>query len=129
MIRCHTCGAEIHSEGHSTGYGITREGHKICYACCAAEDRRELREGKPAMLYVYWHNSKEPSRPGYRISPRPVAVGNWTGSLKIPVSDWSRGGHNMTGCRYDVWFHAEGHKWHGVNYGTDDLIRCRVVKD
>ena len=35
MIICCDCGQEIKPvEGCGTGYGIDKEGRKVCYACC-----------------------------------------------------------------------------------------------
>ena len=54
---------------------------------------------------------------------------NWPASLKIAIGYVRKGRHNMAGTRYDVWFKAYGHTYHGIQYGENtQLCHCKKIK-
>jgi hypothetical protein len=112
--RCHRPFSDFRSPGDAgTGYGTMPSGEIICYGCCADEDRKGMRETGKAVLYLTDHE-----------------VTNWPGTLRFPVLERRRSYHNMAGRngRTDVWFKDEqGNRWHGVNIGDSQVLRCRRV--
>jgi len=104
-----------HSE-HTTGFGVAKDGKRLCWECCATEDKEAMRATGRATLYLTGKDG------GY-------TVGNWPGALKIHVQEFRKGHHNMAGVRYDVWFLFEGTPWHGIQYGDmTQIVHCRKVK-
>lgn len=56
-------------------------------------------------------------------------VGTWTGRHTWPISYSRKGNHNIAGKRLDIWFTGPGGKrWHGVNLGDNDIVRCKRIK-
>ena len=102
-----------HSE-LTRGYGTDREtGKTSCYACCAEHDRDIMRTTGRITLYLCGN----------------TRLTNWPGSLVIEPYRLRIGRHNIAGKRYDVWFHFEDTKWHGVQYGSNTQIcHCRRLK-
>jgi hypothetical protein len=124
-FKCSVCKQTV-AQGHSdftTGYGVKPgNGHKVCYACCAARDKADMLKTGRATLYLTIERP-ELYKQGYRSGK----VSNWPGSLEIPVF-YRRGRHNITGCRFDVWFTFKGQNWHGVQYGENTQIcHCRRI--
>lgn len=116
---CSKCKKEksIVSAGGGTGYGINRQGRKVCYQCCAEVDRAQMDKTGRAVLYLS-HSSGNAGE-----------VTNWPGTMRFSVFV-KEGRHNIAGKRYDVTFkdHA-GRRWHGVTYGNDtQLCHCRRLK-
>ena len=108
------CGHEEseHSEVTS-GYGISQDGKKYCYACCAEIDKETMRKHGRITLYL-----------------TEKGITNWPASLVLPVHYKKEGRHNIAGKRFDVWFTFEDRQWHGVTYGDNtQLCHCRVVKN
>lgn len=96
----------------TTGYGTDNEGKKYCYACCAEQDREQMRKDGDITLYL--HNGK---------------VTNWPSSLVFVPYHERKGRHNIAGTRTDVWFSFEGTTWHGTQYGSfSEICRCKLVK-
>jgi hypothetical protein len=101
----------------TTGYGRDQDGRTYCYECCADRDRADMQETGRATLYLV-------DTPGTNGE-----VTNWPGSLRFKVLYRSKGRHNLARVRHDVWFWADGAKWHGVQYGENTQIaHCRRVK-
>ena len=112
-IFCATCGNECIPEGCTSGYGIDNQGKKHCFACCAMQDAKQMRETGKAVLYLGHGNE----------------VSNWPGTLKIQPLRVSTSRHNIGGKRTDVWFQFENQNWHGVHIGGNNtLLRCKRVK-
>jgi hypothetical protein len=106
-----------------TGYGINQAGEKVCYSCCAEQDKQFMREHGKIVLYL----DKTTQLRGHDkvIS---FEVINWPGSLKFKASGKS-GRHNLARSRTDVWFKFEGQNWHGVQYGKNSyLCYCKQLK-
>ena len=106
------CGHIAISEGCGTGYGVNREGEKICFACCGEQDKQAMREDGKATLYL---SNNE--------------ITNWPGTLRLRADYVRTGRHNIAGKRYDVWFHFENQQWHGVQYGDNtNILHCKKLK-
>lgn len=113
------CGhdADAQKTDITTGYGTTRDGRKICFACCGEMDRQELINTGKGILYLT-------TRPNSDIA----TLSNWPGTLKL-VCHVKRGRHNIARYRYDVWFIGpDGKQWHGVQYGDNTQI-CHVKRN
>jgi hypothetical protein len=124
------CGHEPSKHGpHTTGYGVTADGKKHCYACCAAQDRAAMIRDGVATLYLVTRDV--PASYGSGVS-RQHFVTNWPGSLRFrtigaPVKAPRGGGFGSQ--RTDAWFRGpDGKVWHAVNRGDMDIARCRRLK-
>jgi len=123
MIICCDCGHEIKPvDGCGTGYGIDKEGRKVCYACCAKRDRASMQENGRATLYLVAEN-------GPTGAWRNYVVTNWPGSLRFKVSVSRVGRHNIGRSRTDVWFVGpDGAPWWGWNCGDNQILHCKRVR-
>jgi hypothetical protein len=103
----------------TTGYGITPDGKKHCYACCAENDKARMIETGRATLYLT--KEKESGR---------ALITNWPGSLIFRGGPVRAGRHNIARCRYDAWFTGpDGATWHAVQYGDNTQIaHCKRVR-
>lgn len=110
---CSVCGlAKTHESDVSTGYGTDREGNKVCFACCAEQDKAYMRENGRITLYLSGNK-----------------VTNWPNTLELPTTYQRKGYHNIARTRVDVWFNFEGAKWHGTQYGDNSqLCHCKRIK-
>ena len=120
---CSKCKTHKITESTFTaGYGIDSKGNKVCYACCALEDRKEMTTNKRIVLYLTINAKYGLDKYG------DCKITNWPGSLSFP-GRFKQGKHNIAGQRVDVWFHFNGHEWHGVTYGHNTQIcHCRQTK-
>ena len=110
-----------------TGYGIDKDGNKVCYDCCAVKDWESMREDGRITLYLVNIDLTKP-----RLYQNPDAeVVNWPGTLRFKVVGLRRGKHNIARFRYDAWFKdKDGRLWHGVQYGGNtQLIHCKRLKE
>lgn len=127
MNTCSVCNKEIISDSkYTTGYGIDSEtGAKVCYACCGLQDSNYMRDHDRITLYLTVNHDHTSSYPRKLFK-----VTNWPGSLVFYPYDWSTGGHNWVGVRYDVWFKDKyGNQWWGVCYGKNtQLLHCKKLK-
>jgi len=106
------CNKDIIPDGIGTGYGTDKNGNKICYACIADIDKKDMTESERQVLYYDGMN-----------------ITNWPGSLKIRVLSKRKGKHNFAETRTDVWFAFNGHLWHGTQYGNlSQLCYCKQLK-
>lgn len=120
---CHECGQEkpVQKEG-GTGYATRRiDGMRVCYECCAVNDRADMIETGRATLYL--ETKAETSTYGR------ATVTNWPGTLAFD-GRYSVGRHNIAGRRYDVSFVGpDGFMWSGIQYGDNTQIcYCRRTK-
>jgi len=112
------CGHEpSHHEEFTTGYGVTDNGERHCYECCAKMDREFMDSNKKITLYLVERDGK-------------FFIENWAGSLSYKVQFSKKGGHNIAGSRLDVWFNDHHRRqWHGVQYGNNtQLCHCKKLK-
>lgn len=111
---CYVCKAKkFSSDTISTGYGIDRSNHKICYSCCAEQDKKDMK--KYGRIALYLNSVKQ-------------VITNWPNSLHFSCTV-SEGKHNIAGIRRDAWFRFNGYVWHGTQYGNfSDLIYCKQTK-
>jgi hypothetical protein len=108
---CSQCCQQIaHEDKFSTGYGIDKDGHKVCFACCGVNDAKELEtmpiKGK-TILY---------------LDTKAKTLSNWPGTFKIQLHYIREGRHNIAGKRYDAWFNYKGNEFHAVQYGNNTQI-------
>ena len=134
-MKCDRCDKEI---GKSAYGKLGKLGNKVhCFDCCADIDRQSMIDtgnSKHLPLYLSVH--------GRYLKPLPVSqqakvqyfkgvVTNWPASLSFNCDvKLTRGGHNIAGTRYDVWFNGpDGYIWHGVNYGENTMVcHCKRTK-
>ena len=114
---CSTCGELCLPEGCTTGYGIDREGHRLCFDCCAARERERMIETGQATLYLTTREQ------GWQVT-------DWPGRLAFPTSGLSTSRHNFGGTRRDFWFNGPDHYvWHGYQIGgNSDLAHCKRTR-
>lgn len=95
-----------------TGYALYY-GAKICYECCAIQDKKWMNtKGK---IVLYYDGRK---------------IFNWPGTLVFLATRYKEGKHNIASKRIDVWFKGPSNDlWHGVQYGNNtQLLHCKRVK-
>ncbi len=113
IFKCSQCHRIRQStSAYTTGYGRDMRNCRICFTCCGSNDKRDLISKGKGVLYLSNRDGK-------------YSVINWPGTLRIPVSSYSRGSHNIAGSRLDVWFQLNGQTFHGVNLGDNDILRVR----
>ncbi len=118
MFVCKVCGESklVRTGGGGTGYASRENGDKVCYACCADEDRAYMREHGKIMLYLGIGD----------------AVSNWSGTLIIRPDRVRRSfgwGFGRAYRRVDVWFSFEGATWYGRQQGDfNQVLHCRRIK-
>lgn len=99
-------------------YGLNQQGERICFECCGKLDEKEMKEKGRTTLYL----SKDKNGR--------FVVGNWPGTLKIPVMSHKESVHNIAGNRTDVWFKFNGYIWHGYQIGNNSqLCHCKQTKE
>ena len=110
--------------GCTSGYGINRQGRKVCFACCAKVDLKAMQEtGNDSKVILYLDMTKGT-----------LTVGNWPGTLTFPVLRQKISRNNWGAKRTDVWFRVPTGKgydslWHGVQVGEwSQVVRCRRNK-
>ena len=128
---CSVCGANIYREKDScsTGYATNDKREKICYSCCAEQDKQFMRDNGRITLYLvdYQKDGYYHRKTGHGIGHAKVT--NWPASLMFENCFVKNGFHNIAGTRRDVWFQFEGTEWHGVQYGgSSDLCHCKRLK-
>lgn len=110
---CSQCSLTKHEETTGTGYGVDAAGNKVCYACCAVNDSKELDELKPKeKLLLYWDGTE---------------VTNWPGSLRITPTGTHVGRHNIARTQTTVYFKHHGNHFTGRQYGDNSQI-LHVIK-
>jgi len=120
VFECSSCKKTIeHPEDScSTGYGIDKNGNKICFACCGEQDKERMAKEGKITLYLTKKDSGQ-----YQIT-------NWPGSLAFTVAFSRKGRHNIGGTRTDVWFRGpDSAIWHGWSAGGNTtLCHCKRTK-
>ena len=99
------------NQDFTTGYGVDKDGNKVCYECCGKEDERYLIDNGKLQGYLT-------GQPGNEY------FANWPGSFKIPVLYSRKSYHNFAGRngRTDFWLKYKGNNYHGINIGKDNEI-------
>lgn len=120
-ITCDNCTAEIiRSNGMvGVGYGITPDGKRHCYACCAENDRAAMVRDGRITLYL----TSSPTR-------RADKVTNWPGSLSFRV-EWSKAGRSgFGGDSVSAYFVGpDGALWLARQQGRhNELARCQRLR-
>lgn len=125
---CSECGLmKVNESEFTTGYGLDKHNHKVCYECCGINDRKsliELKQGEKTCLYF----SKG-------------VVTNWPSSLVIKPSYTRTGRHNIARTKTSFWFslieeRKEGeqtamikHNFYGYQIGhMNEVAHIRKVK-
>jgi len=112
---CDICLKNIqHESDISTGYGKNDQGQTVCFACCADQDRAEMRRTGKAVLYL---NDQAGTS----------TVGNWSGTLHFPLTHKWTGKHNMAGTvTFFRFIGPDNAVWSGRNVGKwSQLARCK----
>lgn len=113
---CSVCGEhKTHESDFTSGYGIDKDGNKVCFECCGKNDAKELAELQPKQkTYLY-------------LDTKQKTLSNWPGTFKIQLHYIKQGSHNIAGKRYDVWFDYAGKEFHGVQFGDNTQI-CHIKR-
>lgn len=96
------------------GYGVSKAGQYVCYACCSKQDAKRMRdEGR---ITLYW-DGKE--------------VSNWPGTLVFVPTHVRKGRHNIARTMQTVYFDGpDGSKWYGRIFGDNTMIlHCKRMKE
>ncbi len=114
----------VQREG-GTGYATTRDGAKVCYACCGEMDRKAVRDAKPGAFGAVAFYATDDGR----------KVSNWPGSLatRADATNWQRGGAFYGVKERRVYWRAEGRRMSGTEYAgpcSGNLLRrVRILKE
>lgn len=131
--KCSQCSNVLPPPPHTgpVGYGRVGKARKpICYECCNRRDMAYMRKhGKNTLYFSYSSPCNNPqfTGSGTNMTASDYLVSNWPG-LKIRPDRVRRGKHNIARERWDVWFTFEGTKWHGVNIGDNQILRCKRIQ-
>lgn len=125
-FKCDVCGKNrapmVHAYGKDrpmfTGYGVDKDGRKICDACAAKGDRAQMARDGRATLYLTQTKERAADR-----------VTNWPGSLSFRVVYWTEGRHNIAGRTITAYFKGpRGQWWSARNVGDNTQIaHCRKL--
>lgn len=116
-FHCTVCNLDkpTQKEG-GTGYGQDKDGNKVCYACCAIQDRKEMDETGKFVGYLSKGKDEK------------WEFTNWPGTLRFPANI-KKNNHNWHNTqRTDCWFVVDGFVWHGINLGDMQICRARRTK-
>lgn len=123
-FKCSQCQCDVvHEAEITTGYALDKDENKICFACCAVNDKQSMltnRNSKRLPLYL------SGDKPPFRVT-------NWPGTLSFRCFTYSEGKHSCYGGytkRTDVWFHGpDGRVWWGRHIGRNtDIVHCKSTK-
>lgn len=105
-----------------TGYGFYKDGRKLCYNCCALQERATMIETGRATLYLV---SRSPSPTEWHIT-------DWPGKLDFPVLYRTKSTGRGFGGSYQVttgrFVGPDGFVWSFRNAGDMDIARCTRTK-
>ena len=126
------CGHTINTDEHkvTTGYGIEpKTNRKICYQCCADNDREYMLNNDKICLYLVRNGKWNYSIENVKFNST-WNITNWPNSLSFPVIWYTKGKHNIAKVRYDAWFVGpNNHIWWCVQYGEDtQIVHCKKTK-
>ncbi len=119
MFTCTVCNEDKETpKGYGeAGYGVDKDGNKVCYACCGEQDKKYMEENNKTIQYLRWEDRK------------PTEIGDWPGTMGFKIRYAFRGNHNWGITRWDVYFKDHvGAWWWGVNLGDNDVVRCKKLK-
>lgn len=120
VTRCDRCGSLCIPDGLSTGYGISKDGTKHCFKCCALEDGESLDRLAPGETLHFYLRKK----PGESCK-----VTNWPGTFEVTCDYDIEGRHNIAGTRTDIGFTYHGRKFYGTRYGKhSEIVHVKVRK-
>jgi len=110
---CFICGnIKPKQKDGGTGYAINSKNKKICYECCAIEDKRYMKKDGKIVLYLSGNE-----------------ITNWSGTLRFDIIESKESMHNWGLTRTDVWFFFEFQIWHGYSIGDNTQIcHCKRTK-
>ena len=119
---CYKCGRKInHVSNLTTGYGLTKNNHKVCYECCAIDDVEYMCDNGKITLYL----DETIGSKNYQT------VCNWPGTLRFNIYSVSRKKTNWGLWRTDFKFAGpDGHVWWGYQIGENTQIaHCKRTKE
>lgn len=113
---CAACGGPFYASGLGTGYGIRKDGARVCYSCCADDDKRSMLETGRATLYLVKRNGR------WRIT-------NWPGSYDVRADYVRRFNHPFAREAWIARFVGpDGTTWSAKNIGDSQIAHCRRVR-
>ncbi len=128
-VFCMVCGAVCLPKGSFTGYGeytaeetltdcnggkeTTYPKGKYCYACASKRLQAHMHTTGRGTLYLTGDDT---------------TVQDFTGHFKTEAKVTGTSTNNMRAKRRDVSFRFNGEKWHGVNIGDNEILRCKRIK-
>ena len=124
-FRCSQCNEHKPiTTGSSAGFAQDDKGNKICYACCAIQDKQWMKDHNTITLYLTIDNPHR--QVGFWSRGK---ITNWPGTLEYQAHI-RKGYHNWAGVQYSVWFKDDtGQVWYGRQVGNDtQLCHCRKIK-
>lgn len=117
-VTCSQCKKEIiNTNKFTTGYGIDKNKHKICFDCCGKNDLNSLQTAKIGDKFIFYYDN--------------VNVTNWPGTLKIKPYYTKNNKHNFWHCkRIDLWFNVDNNKFWGKQIGyNNQIVHIKRIKN
>lgn len=122
VTRCDRCGSVCLPDRISTGYGVTKDGAKHCFDCCALDDGEALDRLTPGETL---HSLYLVKKTGEKCK-----VTNWPATFAVTCDYDIEGRHNVAGTRTDIGFTYHGRKFYGTQYGYDSqVVHVKVRKN
>lgn len=121
-FHCVRCDKDVTTEHYefTTGYGLDKDGGKVCYACCADWDKADMIEHGKTMLYLTKNDAGK------------WIVTNWPASLVFPVAVTWTGKHNwycVGEVRFVRFVGPDGAVWTGKQIGDyNEVCHCKRTK-
>jgi len=129
VFECDQCKTTVvHNSTFTTGYGYNAKDEKICFDCCAVNDRHSMIEDGDSKRLPLYLNKKPISKNGLFYQWK---ITNWPGTLVFTAYCSKNGRHNLAGKRIDVWFRGpDGHVWHGWQVGdSTTIVHCKRTRE
>lgn len=130
---CTQCKQDFKHENPSgfggTGYGIDKDGNKVCYQCIGKSDETEMLDAKPGTRFTMYL-TRENVDPGSGMQGLSfnLFASNWPGTLRRKcIANWSRTNWGLE--RTDVWFKIQGECFWGYHIGhNSQILHVRKIK-
>ena len=132
---CGCCGGPFYPRhwpggGGSPGYGVRPDGTRICYECCADDDRKQMIEGDGRITLYLVETTKVDRMACGLDKPKVWEITNWPGTLRLRCYGPPKSFHHPF-ARHAVMAYfrgPDGKTWSAKNVGDNQIAHCRRLK-
>lgn len=127
---CGQCGGPFIRIGGAPGYGTRPDGVRVCYACCAENDERDMIATGKATLYLVKTGRVDRMAMGLD-KPFVWEVSNWPGTWRRRTFGAPQAfNHPFTRHAVIAYFAGpDGFVWSARNIGDSQIAHCRRLKE